>query len=49
MLEQVERLISSHSSGLDLVLLRDEDEVETKKVAELTEVLLISARCVTEP
>lgn len=29
-LEQVERLISSHSSGLDLVLLRDENEVETE-------------------
>lgn len=49
MLEQVERPISSHSSGLDLVLLRDENEVETKKVAELTQVLLISARHVTEP
>lgn len=47
-LEQVERPISSHSSGLDLVLLRDENEVETKK-AELTQVLLISARHVTEP
>lgn len=34
MLEQVERLTSSHSLGLDLVLLRDENEVETKKVAE---------------
>lgn len=29
-LEQVERPISSHSSGLDLVLLRDENEVETE-------------------
>lgn len=48
-LEQVEKPISSHSSGLDLVLLRDENEVETKKVAELTQVLLISARHVTEP
>lgn len=46
--EQVETLISSHSSGLDVVLLRDENEVETKKVAELTEVLLIRARRVTE-
>lgn len=29
-LEQEERAISSHSSGLDLVLLRDENEVETE-------------------
>lgn len=46
-LEQVERLISSQSSGLDVVL-RDEDEVETKNVAELTEVLLIRTRHVTK-
>jgi len=47
-LEQVERLISSHSSGLDVVFLRDENEVETKKVAELTEVLLTRTGRVTE-
>lgn len=47
-MQQVERLISSHSSGLDVVLLRDENEVETKKVAELTEVLLTGTRLVTK-
>lgn len=47
-LERVETLTSSHSSGLDVVLLRDENEVETKKVAELTEVLVISTRHATE-
>lgn len=48
MLEQIERLISSHSSGLDVVVLRDENEVETKEVTELTEVLLIRTKHVTE-
>lgn len=47
-LEQVETLISNHSLGLDVVLLRDENEVETQKVAELTEVLLTRTRRVTE-
>lgn len=43
-MEQVERFISSHSSGLDVVVLRDENEVETKEVAELTEVVLIRTK-----
>lgn len=47
-LEGVETLISSHPVGLDVVVLRGENEVETKKVAELTEVLLIRTRPVTE-
>lgn len=48
MVEQLETLISGHTSELDVVLLRNENEVETKKVAELMGVLLIRTRCVTK-